>query len=119
ERAPGAGLRKKNRRGVAPGQELPSVRTWFAGDSRDGAARPAGAPGKRRGGKPGGARAGTSQGQASFAPANPYGGFGGGGHGSSHGHGSEARPGGRGRPQGQGGNRPPHGGGRPVGNRPH
>jgi 23S rRNA pseudouridine2605 synthase len=26
--------RKKNRRGVAPGQELPSVRTWFAGDER-------------------------------------------------------------------------------------
>jgi 23S rRNA pseudouridine2605 synthase len=26
--------RRKNRRGVAPGQELPSVRTWFAGDKR-------------------------------------------------------------------------------------
>jgi len=119
ERGPGAGLRKKNRRGVAPGQELPSVRTWFAGDSRDGAARPAGTPGKRRGGKPGGARAGT--GQSGFAPASPYGGFGG-GHGSSHGNEARPggnRPGGRGRPQGQGGNRPPHGGGRPSGNRPH
>lgn len=27
---------RKNRRGVAPGQELPSVRTWFAGDRRPG-----------------------------------------------------------------------------------
>ncbi|MBN8735362.1 MAG: rRNA pseudouridine synthase [Xanthomonadales bacterium] len=27
---------RKNRRGVAPGQELPSVRTWFAGDKRPG-----------------------------------------------------------------------------------
>ncbi|MGH8145889.1 MAG: pseudouridine synthase [Rhodanobacteraceae bacterium] len=26
----------KNKRGVAPGQELPSVRTWFAGDKRPG-----------------------------------------------------------------------------------
>lgn len=28
---------KKRKRGVAPGQELPSVRTWFAGDARPGA----------------------------------------------------------------------------------
>lgn len=28
--------KRKNRRGVAPGQELPSVRTWFAGDKRPG-----------------------------------------------------------------------------------
>ncbi|WP_426661291.1 pseudouridine synthase [Rhodanobacter aciditrophus] len=114
ERGPGAARRKKNKRGVAPGQELPSVRTWFAGDSRDGAARPAGVPGKRRSGKPAGARGGASQG--GFAPANPHGGFGGS-------HGNEARPGGnrpgRGRPQGQGGNRPPHGASRPGGNRPH
>jgi len=121
ERGPGAGLRKKNKRGVAPGQELPSVRTWFAGDSRDGAPRAGGAPGQRRGGKPGGARTGTSH--AGFAPASPYGGFGG-GHGGGHAHGNEARPGGnrpggRGRPQGQGNNRPAHGGGRPGGNRPH
>jgi 23S rRNA pseudouridine2605 synthase len=27
--------RKKSRRGVAPGQELPSVRTWFAGETRN------------------------------------------------------------------------------------
>jgi 23S rRNA pseudouridine2605 synthase len=118
ERAPGAG-RRKNKRGVAPGQELPSVRTWFAGDSRDGTARPAGAPGKRRGGKPAGARGGAGHGAS--ASGGTYGGFGG-GHASGHGN-AEARPGGnrpgRGRPQGQGGNRPPHGGGRPGGNRPH
>ncbi|HXS72903.1 MAG TPA: pseudouridine synthase [Rhodanobacteraceae bacterium] len=29
------------KRGVAPGQELPSVRTWFAGETRNDAARPA------------------------------------------------------------------------------
>jgi 23S rRNA pseudouridine2605 synthase len=28
--------KRKNKRGVAPGQELPSVRTWFAGDKRPG-----------------------------------------------------------------------------------
>ncbi len=59
--------KRKNKRGVAPGQELPSVRTWFAGDSRNsgGASAPArgngnkaGAGGNRRkqGGKPGGSR---------------------------------------------------------------
>ncbi|MGH8214079.1 MAG: pseudouridine synthase, partial [Rhodanobacteraceae bacterium] len=31
-----AGRKRTNRRGVAPGQELPSVRTWFAGDKRPG-----------------------------------------------------------------------------------
>lgn len=52
---------RKNRRGVAPGQELPSVRTWFAGDKRPGSKgpgdrRPAGkGPGSRG---PGSARPG-------------------------------------------------------------
>ncbi|MDE2318002.1 MAG: pseudouridine synthase, partial [Xanthomonadaceae bacterium] len=124
---PGGGFPRKNKRGVAPGQELPSVRTWFAGDSRDGGgARPAGGQGnKRRGGKPGANAAGArGGGHAGFANANPYAGFGGGqgAHGGSHGN--EGRPGGnrqggRGRPQGQGGNRPAHGGARPGGNRPH
>jgi len=135
ERPSGGGFQRKNKRGIAPGQELPSVRTWFAGDSRDGAARPAGSGqgNKRRGGKPGsnagGARGGAGHG--GFANASPYSGFGGGhagGHGghSGHGnsHGNEGRPagnrqGGRGRPQGQGGTRPPQAGGRPGGNRPH
>ncbi|HEX7369640.1 MAG TPA: pseudouridine synthase [Rhodanobacteraceae bacterium] len=41
---------RKNRRGVAPGQELPSVRTWFAGDKRpDGGARGPRGPGGGRG----------------------------------------------------------------------
>jgi 23S rRNA pseudouridine2605 synthase len=42
---------RRKGRGVAPGQELPSVRTWFAGDKRPGGAN------KGRGG-PGGARSG-------------------------------------------------------------
>jgi 23S rRNA pseudouridine2605 synthase len=112
ERPAGSGFQRKNKRGIAPGQELPSVRTWFAGDSRDGGARPASGQGNpRRGGKPGG-----GAGHGGYANAAPHGGFGGG-------HGNDARPtgnrGNRGRPQGQGGNRPSHGGGRPGGNRPH
>lgn len=61
---------RKNRRGVAPGQELPSVRTWFAGDKRPGSKspgdrRPAGkAPGGRG---PGGSRPG-GRGPGSGAP---------------------------------------------------
>jgi 23S rRNA pseudouridine2605 synthase len=35
----------KNKRGVAPGQELPSVRTWFAGDKRPGKSQNRGGPG--------------------------------------------------------------------------
>ncbi|MBS0383397.1 MAG: rRNA pseudouridine synthase [Proteobacteria bacterium] len=46
---------RKNRRGVAPGQELPSVRTWFAGDKRPGGDRGRG-PGGNRGRGPGGER---------------------------------------------------------------
>ncbi|WP_108471300.1 pseudouridine synthase [Rhodanobacter thiooxydans] len=130
----------KGRR-VAPGQELPSVRTWFAGESRDGSTRP-GAPrgnagaGNRRpgGGKPFGAH-GTGEGRAA---GSPYSGFGGESRGP--GMGGNRAPGNRGpraqgqgqaqgnrahgnqaaRPHGQGGNRP-HGSGRPPGqggNRP-
>lgn len=44
---------RRKGRGVAPGQELPSVRTWFAGDKRPGGTV------KGRGG-PGGARSGRS-----------------------------------------------------------
>ncbi|MDE3072219.1 MAG: pseudouridine synthase [Pseudomonadota bacterium] len=148
ERGAGGGPRGGGRgRRVAPGQELPSVRTWFAGESRDG--RPAGAtggaaPGNRRsaGGKPHGARAAGGTG-------SPYGGFGGESRGNAgsgnrapgarparpHAHGNQApgngrpqgqggnRPQGAGRPQGQGGNRAPggprpHGHGGPAGSRP-
>ncbi len=42
--------RKKKRRGVAPGQELPSVRTWFAGENRNDA-RGSGPGGSRDGGR--------------------------------------------------------------------
>jgi 23S rRNA pseudouridine2605 synthase len=66
DKSGGAG-RRKNRRGVAPGQELPSVRTWFAGETRGSAgpaksrsAKPGGKPsgpgGRRKGGKPSGNR---------------------------------------------------------------
>ncbi|HET7562543.1 MAG TPA: pseudouridine synthase [Rhodanobacteraceae bacterium] len=44
-----AGGPRRNRRGVAPGQELPSVRTWFAGDKRPGSKGPGGrGPGGKR-----------------------------------------------------------------------
>jgi 23S rRNA pseudouridine2605 synthase len=42
--------RKKKGRGVAPGQELPSVRTWFAGENRNDA-RGRGTGGPREGGR--------------------------------------------------------------------
>lgn len=110
--------RKKNRRGVAPGQELPSVRSWFAGETRGGGrgaggpgqGQPRGAGGPKRGG-PGGAQRGP--GGAQRGP--------GGGQRGPHGHAGAHGPGGtrpagkpmRGRPggnrgRGQGG----HGGGR-------
>jgi 23S rRNA pseudouridine2605 synthase len=132
----GGGAQRKNRRGVAPGQELPSVRTWFAGESREGGggggAR-GGAASNRRpaGGKPSfGNRAGGAEGRS----GSPYSSFGGGaGAGGNRGGKPGGRPGGRpagqggqggpgagqggqgGRPQGRGGNRPQGGGGRPQG----
>jgi len=64
---PGSARPAGRSRRIAPGQELPSVRTWFAGESRDGgrggkprdnaAAGPAG-KGRGRGGKPYGAGGG-------------------------------------------------------------
>ncbi len=64
--------KRKNRRGVAPGQELPSVRTWFAGDSRNGAGasergkanRQGKAPARKRQGKPGSGRNGNGNGNS-------------------------------------------------------
>ena len=114
ERGAGGGRGRR----VAPGQELPSVRTWFAGENRDGSSRP-GAPrgntgagaGNRRpaGGKPFGARPG-GEGRPAGAP---YSGFGGESRGAASGNRSPAgRPAHAGRPQGQGqgqGNRPAHG----------
>ncbi|MET0330449.1 MAG: pseudouridine synthase [Dyella sp.] len=143
--APGGGQRRGGggggRRGVAPGQELPSVRTWFAGDSRDGAARDGnrapsgprgnagfnnGASGNYRGaGKPAGARGGSGS-----AYAGPGGNTGGGArYGDNRGNtaggnragadnrGNTAASGNRG-PQNRG-NRPGQGGGaRPQGQGP-
>lgn len=136
---PERGAGGKGRR-VAPGQELPAVRSWFAGESRDGsAARPGGShgsagasSGNRRpaGGKP-------RTGGESRGPASPYSGFGGSESRAPAGAGNRAgasrgRPQGQGqgqgnradgnqaRPSGQGGNRP-QGAGRPQGqggNRP-
>ncbi len=144
ERGAAGGKRGSKGRRVAPGQELPSVRTWFAGESRDGSGRPGGARsnnaggnagGNRRpaGGKPFGARGGGDN----RAPGSPYSGFAGesrtgaGGNRAPGGRPAHAgrpagqggnRPAGNGRPQGQGGNRAPggarpqgHGGGRPPG----
>jgi 23S rRNA pseudouridine2605 synthase len=125
-------------RRVAPGQELPSVRTWFAGESRDGGGRSGaprgnaggGAAGNRRssGGKPFGARTG---GEGRTSGSSPYSGFGGESRSAAGGPGNRAhgaRPAHGGRPQGQGqnqGNRaqgnPAHGNARPQGtggNRP-
>ena len=51
-----ANKKRRQGRGVAPGQELPSVRTWFAGDKQAGARRNRGAagPGQNRNGPGGG-----------------------------------------------------------------
>ncbi len=131
---PGPGQRSGGRgRRVAPGQELPSVRTWFAGDTRDGS-RPSGprgpgAPGgqgkRRPGGKPFGARPGAPN-----ANTSPYGNAGHAAHGNqadgNRAPGNWSAPGGNTSP-GQGnrsrGNQAagagrPGPGGRPQGNRP-
>ncbi|MEO7068113.1 MAG: pseudouridine synthase [Rhodanobacter sp.] len=102
----GAAPRGRSRR-VAPGQELPSVRTWFAGENRDGTGHTgaprgnnAGTPGNRRGpqSKPFGARAGGEN----RSSGSPYGNF----SGESRGTGTGA----------SNGNRAP--GNRPAGARP-
>ena len=130
ERGAAAGRPGGKGRRVAPGRELPSVRTWFAGESRDGSSRPGtprgnagGAAGNRRpaGGKPFGARSGGGEGRAA---GSPYSGFGGESRGP--GLGGNRAPGNRGaRPQGQAqGNRAhgntarPQGPGQGGGNRP-
>ena len=78
--------RKPGRRGVAPGQELPSVRTWFAGETRndsrgrpppggDGRPRGPGGPRKPRGprggaGRPRGAGSGAGRARGPGGPGN-------------------------------------------------
>jgi 23S rRNA pseudouridine2605 synthase len=43
--------KKRKGRGIAPGQELPSVRTWFAGDKRPGGGQNRNGPGGDRNGR--------------------------------------------------------------------
>ena len=116
ERGAGGGNRGGKGRRVAPGQELPSVRSWFAGESREGTAgRPAGGP---RGNAAGGAAAGNRRppGGKPFGPrgggeprsgGNPYAGFG--NDARATGNGNRAAGG---RAQGQGA--PAHGNARPY-----
>jgi 23S rRNA pseudouridine2605 synthase len=119
ERGGAAGGQRSRR--VAPGQELPSIRTWFAGDSRSGGGNAAGNAtgnrGPRPGGRPGGPGAGggnraPGQGGPGRAEGNRTGGgarFDGGG-GGNRGPRTGGAPGG-------GGNRAPGGGGGFGGNR--
>jgi len=124
ERAGGAGKPAGGRgRRVAPGQELPSVRTWFAGENRDGGGRSGGPARGNSGNTSGNATAGNRRsgpgnrgprGGASTGNASPYSGFGGGaGNSGNNGNRSASgnRSGGGGRPQGQG-----NGGNRSQGN---
>jgi 23S rRNA pseudouridine2605 synthase len=87
--AAAGGAQRKSRR-VAPGQELPSIRTWFAGDSRTGGSNTPGNTtgnrGPRPGGRPGG-HAGSGGGGGGYA--------GGGGGNRPTGQGGPARDGNR------------------------
>ena len=105
ERGAGPGAKRGKGRRVAPGQELPSVRTWFAGENRDGA---------RTGGQRGQAGAITgNRHPAGGKPAAP----GQGGNRPAGRGGSRGAPGGGARPRGHGGGRPPGRGGNRSGNR--
>ncbi|MET0937301.1 MAG: pseudouridine synthase [Luteibacter sp.] len=95
------GPRKPSSRRVAPGQELPSIRTWFAGDSRTGGGNTSFNTTGNRGPRPGG-RSGAPGGGGNRA----------GGQGGPRADGNRAGGGGGGRFDGGGnGNR----GGRPGG----
>ena len=98
ERGAGGPRGGKGRR-VAPGQELPSVRTWFAGESRDGAGGRPGGQGPRGNG-PGGAAAGNRR----PAGSKPFGARSGGG-GDNRGNSSSPYSGFGGEPRGTSGNR--------------
>ena len=110
---PASKPRKSSRR-VAPGQELPALRTWFAGDSRTGGGNANG----NVAGNPGGGNRG---------PRGPRGGQSGGGQGGQGGNRAQGgnRMGGQGGPNRAGGNRGsggnsrgPGGGGGNRGGRP-
>ncbi|WP_053096257.1 pseudouridine synthase [Frateuria defendens] len=101
----------RKRGGVAPGQELPSVRSWFAGESREGGRAGGYAPNSGNRGRGGGG--GGRPGQGGRPQGQGQGGRpqGQGGRPQGQGRPQGGRPQGS-RPQGQGGNRPQGGGGR-------
>ncbi|MDN5923477.1 MAG: pseudouridine synthase [Xanthomonadales bacterium] len=70
ERAP----KRSNSRRVAPGQELPSVRTWFAGDERPASGAQPGRRNAKPGGKPGARPAGGGNRNAPGGNRNAAGG---------------------------------------------
>jgi 23S rRNA pseudouridine2605 synthase len=128
ERTPGNAKRRGKGRRVAPGQELPSVRTWFAGESREGSPRPGGRrglAGATTGNR--GAAGGRSRGAPAPAVGSPYAGTGANGNRAPGNRPAQAgrgpggnRPPGNARPKGhggRGGNRPPGRGGNRSGNR--
>jgi 23S rRNA pseudouridine2605 synthase len=128
ERTPGNAKRRGKGRRVAPGQELPSVRTWFAGESREGSPRPGGRrglAGATTGNR--GAAGGRSRGAPAPAVGSPYTGTGANGNRAPANRPAQAgrgpggnRPPGNARPKGhggRGGNRPPGRGGNRSGNR--
>jgi 23S rRNA pseudouridine2605 synthase len=86
-----ANKKRRKGRGVAPGQELPSVRTWFAGDKRPAGGKNRGGPnrgGPNRGGPGRGAQnRGGSSGRNGSGARRDGGGHGGnrGGNGPSNG----------------------------------
>jgi 23S rRNA pseudouridine2605 synthase len=129
---PAKAPRKTSSRRVAPGQELPAMRTWFAGDSRSGGGnangnvanpngnRSGGGGGNRgpRGGQGGNRAAGGGQGQGGGNRA--YGGGQGGQGGASRAGGNRGSGGGAGGnrgPRGQGGGNRGGQGGQGGGNR--
>ena len=113
--------RKPSSRRVAPGQELPAMRTWFAGDSRTGGGNANGnVEGNRggnrgpRGGQGGGGQGGGNRAQGGQGGGNRSYGGGGGQGGGNRAYGGGG--GGQGGPSRAGGNRG-SGGGSAGGNR--
>lgn len=112
ERGGGGAAGGQRSRRVAPGQELPSPRTWFAGDSRTGGGNAAGNTAGNRGPRTGGRSGGPGAGGGNRAPGQ-------GGPGRSEGNrsagGGRFEGGGARFDGGGGGNRGPRTGGAPGG----
>ncbi|KAF1006841.1 MAG: Ribosomal large subunit pseudouridine synthase B [Luteibacter sp.] len=116
---PAGGQRKSSRR-VAPGQELPALRTWFAGDSRTGggnangnvAGNPGGGNRGPRGGQGGGGNRAQGGGMGQGGPGRSGGNRASGGNARGPGGGNSRGPGGgNSRGPGGGNSRGPSGGG--------